>query len=51
MIHNPCPKPILSTPLRQPMDDMEVGLGVAVGLTAEEDDYQLIGKLLWEFGD
>lgn len=32
-------------------DDFEVGIGVAVGLTREADDYQVIGKLLWEFGD
>lgn len=35
----------------QPLDNLEVGLGVAVGLTDEADDYQVIAKLVWEFGD
>ena len=34
-----------------PMDDFEIGVGVAVGLADEADDYQVIGKLVWEFGD
>ena len=33
----------------RPMDDVEIGVGVAVGLTEEADDYQIIGKLIWEF--
>jgi hypothetical protein len=34
----------------RPMDDFELGLGVAVVLTQESDDYQIIGKFVWEFG-
>ena len=35
----------------RPMNDVEIGLGIAVGLTEEADDYQIIGKLVWELGD
>lgn len=35
----------------QPLDDLEIGLGVAIGLAEEADDYQIIAKLIWEFGD
>lgn len=35
----------------QPDDGIELGVGVAFGLTEEADDYQVIAKLLWEFGD
>jgi hypothetical protein len=35
----------------QPRDGFEIGLGVALGLDDEADDYQVIGKLVWEFGD
>ncbi|NEV60823.1 hypothetical protein [Thiorhodococcus minor] len=35
----------------QPGGGLELGLGVALGLTEEADDYQVIAKLLWEFED
>jgi len=35
----------------QPAEGFEVGLGVAVGVDDESDDYQVIGKLIWELGD
>lgn len=35
----------------QPMDDFEIGLGVSIGIDNQADDYQVIGKLIWEFGD
>jgi hypothetical protein len=35
----------------QPAEGFEIGLGVAVGVDDEADDYQVIGKLIWELGD
>lgn len=35
----------------RPFENFEIGVGAAVGLTGEADNYQVIGKLVWEFGD
>ena len=35
----------------KPIEPVEIGLGLAAGLTEEADDYQIIAKFVWEFGD
>jgi len=35
----------------QPAEGFEIGLGVSIGTDNEADDYQVIGKLIWEFGE
>ena len=35
----------------QPRDGFEIGLGVSIGVDDQADDYQVIGKLIWELGD